>query len=482
MNSPNIEPTFNTYIKVAYIEIAIYTIIALYFIQKFLVKYYVREIKQNKGNLQKNPSYLAKGLLAGESPASVFNNLIISRFTAVFKSAISPINNMFSSVNDAFSRQLNSINTIRNFMSPIRNFISDATGFFYKQIEKFTVTIMYTFHRLRQTFRRSLSGFNLIFHTLEHSKNLILSTMNSKEMSFLFSSADTINWILNSINRLCFDKDTLINTVNGYKKISELDCNTILTNNYVTAIIECSNDEFLYKIHSNNQDIYVSGSHIIYDKINKKWCCVKDCSYVEKTNYKPDKLYSISTSNHKIEIDDHLFSDYEEISCDRTMCLAINYLIMSHLNNKISTHDNLYNIKYAEKSDTGFSINTLIKMDNNTYCKIQDINIGDLLYGKNKVIGIVKILAGEFDWYEWNGIKCTDNCKLFLSNVWNPVNHPSAKIQFDDHFGYNLITTNGYLIANNNQNDYKFVDFTQINNNDILDKINDITLRYMNRK
>jgi hypothetical protein len=482
METPNID--YSQYRKLAYIEIGIYFLIAMYFIQKYLLKYYIKEVKDNKAALQKNPSYIAKSAIAGTPPTDAFNNTIINSFTNAFGGLKGSFSNIFGSMNKIFANQSNSLNGIRNIMKPMRDFIGNATGFFYKMIEKFTITIMYTFHRLRQIFRRSLSGFNLVFHALENTKNLLQSVLYSSELEFIFKSADFFKFLIGAGETLCFDKDTIINTMYDSQKIKDIECGDILNHNYVITKIESLNNEYLYKIRTNNQDIYVSGSHIIYDTDNNEWCCVKDYTNAEITNYKPERLYSLSTSNHRINIGDNVFLDYEEISNDRKACLKINYEIMSHLNKHISFVDNLYHIQYAKNMDSGFLGNSQIRMNDNTYKNIKDIQINDLLSGNNKVIGVVKICANSFIWYDWNGIICTDNCKFYINNICFPVNHPSNKTYTDDLLGYNLITESSEMLIKSYdcEKDYRFVDFIQVKDHNIRKNISDIALKYMNKK
>jgi hypothetical protein len=221
----------------------------------------------------------------------------------------------------------------------------------------------------------------------------------------------------------------------------------------------------------------------IYDNENNKWCCVKDYNKAIKTDYKPQKLYSLSTSNHNIQIDNHTFSDYEEISNDKNSCLLINHYIMSDINKHLSFSDNLLNVQNVKNLDSGFVGQTLIRMNDNTLKNINSLEINDILFNNNRVIGIIKILAKDFIWYKCNNIISTDNCKYYIDNSCYPVNHKNLEISINDDFGYNIITELGYIMIHSNNNiDYKYLDFIQVSNIDVQDKITEIALTYMNRK
>jgi len=482
----------DTYKRIAYIEIAIYTIIAIYFIQKFLLKYYIEDIKNNKLEKSKSVGAVFTASIAGESPLTAFNNLIMDRFKSLFSLISGMYNNIFGSIGNIAGGQIKALDGIRNYMKPIRNFISDSTLFFYKQVERFVRSIMYTFHRLRQIIKRSLSSFNLIFHTLENTRNLVLSVANSPVVDFLFDSAGSINWVSSKLNKLCFDGHTPLKLKDGSTKyIKDIQCGDILyDNSIITTTLEFLNNESLYAIKSDelNIDILVSGSHIVYDKIYKIWKTVNSYELAKKTDYVPTKLYCISTSTHKINIGEILFGDYEEISDNNEITYKLNHLILCGLNNNISAIDNNYFNKETKHMDNGLYKGTLIRMNDNNWKKIEDISIGDILYDKVEVIGTVKILAKDYDWYKLNNIICTDSTKIYDNKLglWHSINTYDNIEKYDivdtNEIGYQLILfslKDPILYVGDSNKIYKITDFIQIHDNKIQEKIEIIGMKNM---
>jgi hypothetical protein len=484
----------NTYRRVAYIEIALYTIIAIYFLQKFLIKYYVEDIKQNNLANSKSIGAVFTTSIAGGSPIDAFNNLVTDRFKSLFGSISGQFNKVFSSTGNIVEGQIKGLNTIRNFMKPIRDFITDATLFFYKKIETFIITIMYMFHRMRQLLRRSLSSFNLIFHSIENIRNLMISVMNSPITSFLYGSADTIAWVAGRLNKLCFDGHMPIKLKDGsIKFIKDIQCGDILFDDtIITSTLEFLNNEPLYSIHSNELDIdiLVSGSHIVYDNKYNFWKTVNNYELSKKTDYIPPTLYCISTSNHKINIGGILFSDYEEISDNNEITYKLNHYILCGLNDNISAIDNNYFNKETKHMDSGLLKGTLIRMYDNSWKKIEDISIGDILYNKVEVIGNVKILAKEHEWYKLDNIISTDATKIYDDKllIWHSINTYDRSEKYNninDDIGYQLIVFSlkepSIYIGNSNKM-YKITDFIQIHDNKIQEQIEILGLKNMNKK
>ena len=62
----------------------------------------------------------------------------------------------------------------------------------------------------------------------------------------------------------------------------------------------------------DNDDIYVTGSHLIYDKSKKMFICVADYEKAEKTSITSEWFSCLITSNHKISIGTELFWDWED--------------------------------------------------------------------------------------------------------------------------------------------------------------------------
>lgn len=121
----------------------------------------------------------------------------------------------------------------------------------------------------------------------------------------------------------CFNPDTLIKTINNkYVKMSELKLGDILKDGSdVIATLKINNLDrdgnalepyYVLKGGEKNQDIYVSGTHLIYNSYKGDFemvCYNKDALI---TNNYGDYFICLITSSHIIPIGKHIFHDWED--------------------------------------------------------------------------------------------------------------------------------------------------------------------------
>ena len=62
----------------------------------------------------------------------------------------------------------------------------------------------------------------------------------------------------------------------------------------------------------NGSDIYVTGSHLVFDKSKNKFVKVSEYSEAIKTKNKPEWFSCLITSDNKIKIGSELFWDWED--------------------------------------------------------------------------------------------------------------------------------------------------------------------------
>lgn len=176
----------------------------------------------------------------------------------------------------------------------------------------------------------------------------------------------------------CFDKNTLITMNNGkQKKIIDINVGDVLiNNNVVTSTIKVVKyGSIMYKLNN----VIVSDSHKV--KYNNNWINVSNHPHaIMYEPYNEEFLYCLNTSCKIIEINNIIFSDWDEIY-DETLDKVIN-------NTLVNIH-NTYDIhKYLE---CGFSKYTKVRLQNGTFVNINKLNINDILENGEKVYGLVKI-------------------------------------------------------------------------------------------
>jgi hypothetical protein len=214
----------------------------------------------------------------------------------------------------------------------------------------------------------------------------------------------------------CFDKNTSVIMNDGTKKIIQnIAVGDVLSdNNIVTGkmIVETEGST-MYELDS----IIVSNSHIV--KYLDKWIPVSSHPYAKICPYYQEPyLYCLNTSSKNIVINNHLFSDWDEITDEDI--------------NNIQQNSNYI---FYEKTDihkfidSGFVGNTEIKLKNGNIKCIKDILVGDILENGEDVYGTVEIdgtnLVGQYVYYLGNKIiEGGPNLTICDSkiNIWTTIN------------------------------------------------------------
>ena len=213
----------------------------------------------------------------------------------------------------------------------------------------------------------------------------------------------------------CFDKNTEIIMNDGTQKIIKdiIVGDVLINNNIVTSkIIVETEGSTMYNLNN----IIVSNSHIV--KYLDKWIPVSKHPMARKIQYTEPYLYCLNTTSKKILIDNHIFSDWDEIFEDDICSIQKN------------SNYTFYESKDIHKFlDAGFVGNTKIKLKNNSVKNITDICIGDILENNEYVYGIVEVDGTNlFEQYEYhlgniiieggpNLTFCDKNI-----NIWSTIN------------------------------------------------------------
>jgi hypothetical protein len=120
------------------------------------------------------------------------------------------------------------------------------------------------------------------------------------------------------VRALCFHPDTKLKLENGeIVSMKDIKLNSILQNKTrVCAVMQISNlDEngkIIEKMYKVDNEILVSGSHLIYNPTIKQFVHVKDLPESEISEINCDVLSCLITSDHTIPIGKWIFHDWED--------------------------------------------------------------------------------------------------------------------------------------------------------------------------
>jgi len=195
-------------------------------------------------------------------------------------------------------------------------------------------------------------------------------------------------FIFKFIDTFCFPPEQPIQMGDGsMKPISEVKVNdTLLTGNTVTAIYKfaCDGQEMV-----DIRGVQVSSNHFI--RFMDRWIMAKEhpsARLIEPWNGANERpLICLSTSDHKIQIANYIFADYDETEKGNAQTQA---WVNAALNGLPP------DTPYDEVSyEVGAPINTQIKTMRG-FVALSDIKLGDQISERGRVVGILESELTEF--------------------------------------------------------------------------------------
>lgn len=261
---------------------------------------------------------------------------------------------------------------------------------------------------------------------------IAIAVPTSMILSFMSDSLHIKGYSIPQVK--CFDKKTLIKMNDGtHKQIIHINVGDILFNdNKVTAKIKVEREgSIMYRLNN----VIVSDSHIV--KYADTWIKVSKHPKSIKYNldYNEDFLYCLNTTKKIIEINDIIFTDWDEIYDD-----SLNTIIN---NNIIPLNNNTENIH--KRLDYGFSPTTQIRLRNNKVVDIINLKINDILENGEIVYGTVEIdglnIAEQFKYNLGKNNTLEGHAPIFEYN--------KEKIKKNHSKLYHILTNANHFIFNN---------------------------------
>ena len=242
---------------------------------------------------------------------------------------------------------------------------------------------------------------------------------------------------------MCFGKDTILKTKEGYVKMSNLKPgDTLINGSKVTAVFKLlTNDVKIFNLH----DTIVTESHLVYNE-DIGWVQVKDHPDSIEIKYTHPYVYCINTSNKRIDINGDEYMDWDEIE-------SVDMFKLKNLNILPFEGDSSDIHRYL---DAGFEGGQILEMMDGNSIRLKDIQLNDQLANGERVIGIVKIDAKEIKTLKKflfkNNIELisTDNIHVvdtYLAEYNKIIDEMECDNSGIDYL-YNIVTDTGYYCLN----------------------------------
>ena len=273
-------------------------IIGMYFISS------MADIKKNWATYRCNPIYMPLASNIEQNFTYCMQN-ITSGFMG---SLLQPLTYVTSTISSSMSSFSSDINGIRGMFSKIRTSMSNVFESIYAVFLNLIIEFQKIILGIKDLFGKTVGILTTLMYVLDGS----IMTMNSAWNG----PAGKMVRVLSK----CFHPNTKLTLKNGnIVFMKDVQLGDVLQNgSKVYGVLKIANydNENLYMLQGNGvngENIYVTGSHIIYDSCLNKFVQVKNYEKCKKQDKVTSDFFScLITSDHTIPIGSELFWDWED--------------------------------------------------------------------------------------------------------------------------------------------------------------------------
>jgi hypothetical protein len=292
-------PSGKNWVNFVYVNLAfaIYIAGVFYFNQ-------LAEIKAKWPLYRCNPLYMP----LADDVQSNFVYCIQSMQTNFMGYLLEPLTFLTSSINYILGDFLDAINMVRAMFNKIRTFISSIIqsvfGVFLNLVIEFQkITI-----GIKDLIGKTIGIMTTLMYVIDGSVLTMQSTWNGPP-----------GQLVKALGK-CFHPNTIIKLQNGVTKaMKDIDLGDILENGaIVESVMKIDNKKernplyLIYKAGVNEGNIYVTGSHLVFDNKNNKYVKIENYDKAILSNVETEWFSCLITSNHTIPIGSQLFWDWED--------------------------------------------------------------------------------------------------------------------------------------------------------------------------
>lgn len=260
------------------------------------------DIKKNWGNYKCQPLMIPLAFMFGADPGETFKECV--KTTADDK------------VNESMTTVWDNMNQL-NKMTSITNKTNQATINSIDNVNKATIKAFDGSNKSLQNVTSYLnSGFNKTKDILGKFTGVVEVLVQILKTSEKLTKGLKDTNAMKKIRKSCFYHDTPILLKDKTSKpISNINVNDILNKDIlVLGILKLKKTEPFYKIKSDKNDVFVTGSHLIFNTDIGNFETVENHKNAELSDIKEEFVYCLITSNHLIPIDNLLFHDWEDLN------------------------------------------------------------------------------------------------------------------------------------------------------------------------
>jgi hypothetical protein len=219
---------------------------------------------------------------------------------------LEPLTYITSNLTEMGGQFTDSLNFFRVMISNIRTFMASITGNIYGVFLNLIIEFQKITIGIKDLVGKLIGILVTLMYIMEGSIKTMQATWNGPPGQM--------------VQALCFHPDTEVKLRGGKVLLmKDLNLGDVLENgSRVNATIKLDNSESkmdFYVIPNgvNGKDIYVTGSHMIFSKERGKYIEVRSHPEAKKQDHKKSDWFScLITSDHKIQLGEHTFCDWDD--------------------------------------------------------------------------------------------------------------------------------------------------------------------------
>ena len=221
---------------------------------------------------------------------------------------LEPLSFLTSSINFILADFLDAINMVRAMFSKIRSFITSIIQSIFGVFLNLVIEFQKITIGIKDLIGKTIGIMTTLLYVIDGSILTMKSAWNGPP-----------GQLVKALGK-CFYPHTKVNLQNGVtKEMKDIDLGDILENGaIVESVMKIDNKRektplyVIYKGGVNEENIYVTGSHLVFDKRQKKYVKVCEYSQASISKVETDWFSCLITSDHTIPIGSQLFWDWED--------------------------------------------------------------------------------------------------------------------------------------------------------------------------
>lgn len=293
-------PTGKNWLNFIYINL-------VFIIQMFMMVYFIAliDIEKNWPQYRCNPMFMIFSKNISEDFTYCVQNTQINLMGYLLQ----PFTYLISSVTSIGGEFLQNLDGIRNLFKFVRDFITSIVENIFSVFQNLIIQFQVIVISLKDMIGKTIGIVITLMYIMDGSIKTLQSAWNGPNGQLVRALGGAS----------CFHPETKCKLHNGtIFSMKDLPLGSILENGstvFSTMKIDNTNKIGFYKIKNgvNGEDIYVTGTHFIYDTLLQTFVQVKDYKdAVKEDTISSDWFSCLITSDNKIPIGKHVFWDWED--------------------------------------------------------------------------------------------------------------------------------------------------------------------------